>query len=138
MNVEFIISAIIGVCAGGFAAAGLFAFITTLNIMMRLAHVTHTADHIHWYENGVILGAVLGTVCYCYPFILPIGALGTAVFGVFAGIFTGCLVGAVAEILNAFPVFFRRMRLHQGVMWVVAALAFGKFVGVLIQYFGAL
>ena len=47
------------------------------------------------------------------------------------------LIGSIF-VLNAFPVFFRRLRLHQGVLWVIVALAFGKFVGVLIQYFGAL
>lgn len=138
MNVEFVVTAILGVCAGGFVAAGLFAFITTLGIVMRLAQVTHTAGYLRCYENCVVLGAVVGSLLYCYPVILHGGWAGVTVFGLFAGIFTGCLVGAVAEILNAFSVFFRRMRLHQGIIWVIAALAFGKCIGVLIQYFGAL
>ena len=138
MNAEYVVQVIIGLCAGGFAAAGLFAFITTLGIVMRLAQITHTADHLCFYENCVIAGAITGTVVDCFRISIYLGSLGTAVFGLFSGVFVGCLVGAVAEILNAFPVFFRRLRLHQGISWVIIALAVGKCVGVLIQYFGAL
>ena len=137
MSVEYVVQVIFGLCAGGFAAAGLFAFITTLGIVMRLAQVTHTADHICLYENCIVVGAIVGTVVDCFQVSLNIGSIGAVLFGLFSGVFVGCLVGAVAEILNAFPVFFRRLHLHQGIAWVIMALAFGKFVGILIQYFGA-
>ena len=56
-------------------------------------------------------------------------------FGLFAGVFTGCLIGAVAEILNAFPIMFRRIGLKEGTAIVVLMLAAGKFTGVILQFF---
>ena len=66
MSIEYVVQVIFGLCAGGFAAAGLFAFITTLGIVMRLAQITHTADHICLYENCIVVGAIVGTVIDCF------------------------------------------------------------------------
>ncbi len=136
MAVEILIQIIIGISAGGFISAGLFTFIVTLGIITRLIQVSHTAKQLHLYENAVILGAITGTCFYSFSVHLALGTMGVFIFGLFAGIFTGCLVGAVAEILDAFPIFFRRLHLHQGVKFVVVVLAVGKLIGVLIQYFG--
>lgn len=127
--------AVMGLCAGAFVAAGLFTFIATLGIVTRLAQVTHTAAYIHYFENSFIAGGIVGNLFWLYQKTIPLGSVGLAFLGLFGGIFTGCLVGAVAEILNAFPIFFRRLDLKTGTALVVAALAAGKCVGVLCQYF---
>ncbi len=126
---------VMGLCAGAFVAAGLFTFIVSLGIVTRLAQVTRTAAYIHYFENSFIAGGIVGNLFWLYQRTIPLGSVGLGLLGLFGGIFTGCLVGAVAEILNAFPIFFRRMDLKAGTALVVAALAGGKLVGVLCSYF---
>ena len=62
-------------------------------------------------------------------------AVGLIVSGLFFGIFTGCFIGAIAEILNAFPIFMHRVGLKTGIAAIIAALAAGKFIGVWFYYF---
>ena len=125
----------LGLCAGAVVAAGLFTFISTLGIVTRLSQVTRTAGFIHWYENSFIAGGIIGNLLWIYRPQVLFGGAGLLFFGLFGGIFTGCLIGAIAEILNAFPIFFRRLDLKAGTALVVAALAVGKLLGVVLQYF---
>lgn len=126
---------VMGLCAGAFVAAGLFTFIVSLGIVTRLAQVTRTAAYIHYFENSFIAGGIVGNLFWLYHRTIPLGNVGLGLLGLFGGIFTGCLVGAVAEIVNAFPIFFRRLDLKVGTTMVVGALALGKLVGVLCSYF---
>ncbi len=128
--------AVVGFCAGIAVSAGLFAFIATLGIITRLAQVTRTASAIHWYETCFIAGGIMGNLLWLYGVPVPAGAAGLLCTGLFCGIFTGCLTGAIAEILDAFPVFFRRINLKTGTAFVIAAMAVGRFLGVLARYFG--
>ena len=127
---------IFGLCAGTIVAAGLFTFIATLGIVTRLAQVTRTAAWIHWYENSFILGGIAGNMLWLFHIPVKAGAAGLAVSGLFCGIFTGCFIGAIAEILNAFPIFFHRLDIKTGIALFIASLAVGKFLGVILQYFG--
>ena len=103
-----------GLCAGMVVAAGLFTFISTLGIVTRLAQITRTANWLHWYENGFIAGGILGNLLWIFSVPLVTGAVGLIVSGLFFGIFTGCFIGAIAEILNAFPIFMHRVGLKTG------------------------
>lgn len=125
---------VLGLSAGVVVAAGLFTFIATLGIVTRLAQVTRTAGWIHGYENSFMAGGIFGNLLWIYGPDLPVGTAGLLLYGLFSGIFTGCLIGAIAEILNAFPIFFRRLNLKTGTAFVVAALAAGKLLGVILQY----
>lgn len=121
--------------AGGvLVAAGIFTLMTSLGIVTRLAQITRTADHIHRYENAVIIGALAGHILWMHQLKLHLKIPGLILFALFSGIYVGCLIGAIAEILDAFPIFFRRMKLKTGAAFVIAALALGKFFGVIIQY----
>lgn len=51
------------------------------------------------------------------------------VYGISAGIFVGSIAVALAEILNTFPITFRRMGLKVGLFWVMLAMAAGKVAG---------
>ena len=127
---------VFGLCAGTIVAAGLFTFIATLGIVTRLSQVTRTAAWIHWYENSFILGGILGNLLWIFNISVPAGAAGLAIPGLLFGVFTGCFIGAIAEILNAFPIFLHRLNLKTGIALFIAALAVGKFIGVILQYFG--
>ena len=53
-----------------------------------------------------------------------------------AGIFVGSIAVALAEILNTFPITFRRMGLKVGLFWVMLAMAAGKVAGSLYYFLG--
>jgi stage V sporulation protein AB len=125
---------LIGFSGGIMVAAGLFTLTTSLGIMTRLAQISHTAGYIHKYEMAVAAGAVVGNWVWMYHPGLLLGVVGLVIFGSLAGIYVGCLIGAIAEILNAFPVFLRRMKIHEKIGWLILALAAGKVAGVWIQF----
>lgn len=128
------LSVLIGFSGGVMVAAGLFTLTTSLGIMTRLAQLSHTAGYIHKYEMTVAVGAVAGNLLWMYRPFFGFGLPGMVLFGMLSGIYVGCLIGAIAEILNAFPVFFRRMKIHEKIGWVLLALAIGKVLGVWIQF----
>ena len=51
------------------------------------------------------------------------------------GIFVGCIAVALAEILNTFPIIFRRFQIKEGLSWIMLFMAFGKCAGA-FWYFG--
>ena len=63
-----------------------------------------------------------------------IGTLIQIVFGLFAGIFVGCLALAIAEMLNTIPVFARRIGFRHGLGVAILAVALGKLAGSLIYF----
>lgn len=161
----------IGFSGGILVAAGLFALITSLGIITRLAQVSHSAYLLIFYENVVIAGTILGNVLWLYMSItgnesmsdvgagiltaMNRGILGVVgkmlsqtiwcavfsntcdiIFGLLSGIYVGCMIGAIAEILDAFPIFFRRLSIEHAGSLIVIVLALGKVIGVLLQYFG--
>lgn len=128
------ILAFFGLCSGVAVAAGVFALILSIGVVNRLAGKTHTAKHILLYEDSILLGAIAGSVISLFPVTLPFGAAGELIFGLFAGMFTGCLAITLAEELNVIPVLFRRTRLSRGVGLVILSIALGKTAGSLLQF----
>ena len=55
-------------------------------------------------------------------------------FGLFAGIFVGCLALAIAEMLDTIPVFARRIRFRHGLGIAVLFVAAGKAAGSLFYF----
>ncbi len=130
---------VFGLCGGGLVAAGLFAFINILGLVPRLAARTHTASRIHCYEDVIVAGAVFGNLVNLHEISLSwIPFLDTWLFrgvlGGFSGIFVGCLVMSLAEILDALPTMSRRIHLAVGLQYIIASLAVGKMVGALAYY----
>ena len=56
------------------------------------------------------------------------------IYGLFAGIFVGCLALAIAEMLDSIPIFARRMKFRHGVGIVILCMAIGKTIGSLIYF----
>lgn len=129
-----IILAVLGLSAGTAAAAGLFSFISGLGVVSDFADRTHTGKHILLYETSVALGGSLGNIFYIYQIPAAGGGILLALFGLFAGIFTGCWAMALAEILNIFPVFIRRIKLFQCIPYIILAMAAGKGLGALLFF----
>ena len=136
---------------GLLSSAGVFTVFVTVGLVPRLADKTHTATNIISYENSIVAGAILGCVFSVYPNLFEkiIGRFALtniegweiwgnsilAIFGIFAGIFVGCIAIAIAEMLNTIPIFTRRISLGKGVGIVLLCLALGKTMGSLIYFY---
>lgn len=129
MLIKNICAAFIGLSGGFVVAGGVFSFIVMIGIITRLASRTGLAHKITLFETMVILGGVLGNIADVFDIGIPFSYVGITIFGLFSGIFTGCLAVSLAEVLNVIPIFARRANLKVGIAFVVAALALGKGIG---------
>lgn len=135
MWVSQILLAVIGLSAGFTVAAGLFSFIISLGIVSDFADRTHTGEHLMLYENSVALGGILGNIFFLYKISIPYGEWLVFIFGIFAGIFAGCWAMALAEILNVFPIFVRRIKLLKSIPYIIVGMALGRGIGALIFFY---
>ncbi len=121
----------------------MIALLTTLGFVSRtIARLQLAKDTMHW-ENVIILGSLSG--CLFIGFLnrapvlfllLPgiagrvfakgLGLLALVLIGICAGIYVGCQAMALAEILNMFPILFRRVKLQMGLSFAILAIALGK------------
>ncbi len=149
---EKIILGVVGLAGGLGVSGGVFTSLIAVGLIPRFAGKTHTAKHIFLYEEMVVCGTILGgLISVFFPFLDIVGLAGRVpvlkevypyiavviliIFGLFAGIFVGCLALAIAEMLDSIPIFSRRMKFRHGVGIVILCMAIGKTVGSLI-YFG--
>lgn len=126
---------LIGFSAGITVAAGVFAFITMIGIIPRLAAKTNTAKNILLYEDIVLIGGTIGNIMIIYKCDIPLKIIGIGLFGLFSGIFTGCLAMSLAEVLNVIPIFMNRLKINKGLSYFIIALAIGKGVGAFYQLY---
>jgi len=130
MWTERMILCFMGLVSGAATAAGTFAFIIIIGVVPRLIGKCHRAAGTMIFENAIMLGASIGCVWSVFPqMVIPIGSIGLVMYGLSAGIFVGCLAIALAEILDTFPILFRRFRIKQGLFWIILCLAIGKMCG---------
>lgn len=125
---------IIGLAAGAAVAGGEIALIVKIGVIPRLACFTRTAKKVFIYEDSLLLGALAGSVLSFMSIRLPFGVTGLAVYGLFSGIFLGCMVVALAEVLNVFPIIFRRAHIKKGAGFVILSMAMGKLLGSLLYF----
>lgn len=142
-------------CGAGFgllAAAGVFTVLVAVGLIPRFAGKTHTGGKVILYEEMVIAGTVLGGFVsvferYCHfgdmalragmseAVLKVIGNVVMIIFGIFAGMFIGCLALAIAEMLDSIPIFARRVGFRHGLGIAICAMAAGKFLGSLLYFF---
>ena len=95
---------------------------------------------VMYVENAIICGILFGTLLSLFiwqkQWLLAIwGRVLLAVFGISAGIFVGCTAVALAEILDTFPIFFRRVRLDEKFcVQLLFCMAIGKTCGSLFYF----
>ena len=148
--------ALIGVSAGLIVSAGVFTVLISVGLIPRFAGKMHVADKVFVLEEMVICGTLAGSFFSIYSrwamigtFVLEhalfgveategvwrlAGTLIQIIFGLFAGIFVGCLALAIAEMLNTIPVFVRRIGFRHGLGIAILAVAFGKLIGSVIYF----
>ena len=134
MWIKQIFLAFIGLASGAAIAAGVFSFIISVGVVPRIIGKSRTAADIIAYENTVILCGTVGNIVSLFTPGLFGGIWSVMLFGLSAGIFTGCLAVALAEILNTFPIMFRRFGIKEGLTWIMFSMALGKMAGALYFY----
>lgn len=136
MLIRHVFLGLCGLVAGVGVSAGTFAFLIVIGVIPRMiGKCNRAAETIH-FENAIICGGILGNIVSVFPGIsLPFGPFLLCLYGFSAGIFVGCIAVALAEILNTFPILFRRMHLKEGLSWVMLAMALGKSVGSFWYFF---
>jgi len=145
-----------GVSFGLLSSAGVFTVLVAVGLVPRFAGKSHTARRLVLYEEMVIFGTLLGCVLsifarYCqfgawwqnrFPEQLPLwlgaGTFLQAVYGLFAGMFIGCLALAIAEMLDSIPIFSRRISFRHGIGLAVLGIALGKLCGSLLYFWAEL
>lgn len=134
MILKQILLGLIGLSSGFAIAGGMFAVVLSIGVVNRLAGKTHTAQHILIYEDSILLGAIAGNLVSVFNLSVPIGIWGELLFGVFSGMFTGCLAIALTEVLQVFPVLMRRIHIRKGLGLILISMALGKTIGSLLQF----
>lgn len=143
---------ILGGSYGLLAAAGVFTVLVAVGLVPRFAGKTHTAKKVFLYEEMVVAGAIVGCFISIFPELSQIGAfwqqhfpglssvwrvlglLFQGIYGVFSGMFIGCLALAIAEMLDSIPIFSRRISFRHGIGLAVLSMAFGKLCGSLFYF----
>lgn len=144
---------IVGGSYGLLSAAGVFTVFVTVGLIPRFAGKTHTARYVVLYEELVVFGTFAGCFAtvfsrYCgfgsflqqsFPERLQLWyALGMVlqlVFGLFSGMFVGCLALAIAEMLDSIPIFARRISFRHGLGLAILCVAIGKLCGSLLYFY---
>lgn len=139
MLIKEIFLSLVGLAAGFAVSAGTFAFIIVIGVIPRMIGKCNRAEETLHFENAIILGGILGNIVSVFLKIrLPFGPLLLCAYGLSAGIFVGCIAVALAEILNTFPIMFRRMGLKEGLSYVMVVMALGKMLGSLYFFLNRL
>lgn len=144
------ISLILTIAAAGFGAlvsAGVLTVLISVGLIPRFIQRTGTACKELMYENFIVLGTILGCLFSVFPPELNLGKeIGgglLAFCGFFGGIFEGCVAIAVAEMLDALPIFQRRAEKRmsnqmKGIRPFIAAVALGKLAGSLWYFYNGI
>lgn len=143
---------LMGVSFGIMSAAGVFTILLVVGLVPRFAGKTHTGRYVVIYEEAVIAGTVTGCFFSIFPEFGRWGSwlqeqfpslqqvwsgLGISLlilFGLFCGIFVGCLALAIAEMLDSIPIFARRIHFRKGIGLVLLSIAAGKLAGSLFYF----
>lgn len=132
---------ICGLSFGALASAGVFTVLATVGLVPRFAGKSHVARHIIALEEAVIWGTALGGAASVFykkfgEALLPYlpGQILLIIFGLFAGMFVGCLALAIAEMLNSIPIFSRRIGFRHGLGVAILCVALGKIAGSLFYF----
>lgn len=134
MWAEQILLGIIGFSSGAVIAGGMFSFLIGLGLISIFADRTHTGKYILMYEDSITLGGILFNIFFIYQITIPAGDIFLAVLGMFSGIFVGCWAMALADILNVFPIFIRRLKIVRTIPYLIIGLSLGKTAGALIYF----
>lgn len=136
---------------GLLSAAGVFTVLVAVGLVPRFAGKTHTGKMVILYEEMVIAGTTIGSFFSIFERYSRLGewvmsagvseriwqisgSVLLGAYGIFGGMFVGCLALAIAEMLDSIPIFARRIGFRHGMGIAVTAMAAGKIGGSLLYF----
>ncbi|MDR2888578.1 MAG: stage V sporulation protein AB [Lachnospiraceae bacterium] len=155
MWIKQIFLALCGFSFGIVCSAGVFTVLVAVGLIPRFAGKFHVAKHILVLEEMVVFGTIAGGLLSIFPLFSGLGdwvlsgrlfggatgmiwqVIGSIIcgaFGMFAGMFVGCLALAIAEMLDSIPIFARRTGFREGIGIVIMVIALGKLGGSLLYF----
>lgn len=142
---DWIVLGLGGFAFGLLSSAGVFTVLSAVGLIPRFVGSTHSAKEIWLYENMVIIGTISGGMYSVFSEEWNLGLLAGNIFprvlwqvignillvaiSLFAGMFTGCLALAIAEMLDSIPILTRRISYRHGLGIMVLGIALGKMIG---------
>lgn len=134
MIIKLAIVVFIGLAGGLAVGAGFVAFLSVLGIIPRLTQLSKTGKMIHFYEWGVVIGAVAGVTASLRNPVLGISAYFLIPLGLTGGVFYGMLAAGLTEVLNVLPILAKRMGVDGKILSLLMAIVLGKIFGSLFQW----
>lgn len=131
---------LVGLCAGTGIAAGTFAFLFVIRVIPRMIQKAKLEHKVIYIENVVFRGIMFGTLLSLFSWkkkwlFTLLGRSVLTLMGLSSGIFIGCFAVALAEILDTFPIFFRRLHIKDDFGTVlIFVMAAGKMLGSLFFF----
>ena len=120
---------------GGLIVGGAFAaFVSMLEIIPRLVHISRTHQHKILYQNAFTFGVIMFTILYFFEYNIKLNNIAIAIIGLIFGTFTGIFSSALAEVLNVIPVMAKKLKLKDDLKIIIYALLFGKVAGSLYYW----
>jgi len=129
-----VLSIVFGFSSGVVVSGAVFAFITVVGVVPRMAEKTATIGRVRLYEESIMFGGIAGTVVMFFEFHLPIGRVLAALLSFCGGMFFGALAMSLAEVLDVIPILTRRGKVERGMYYFILAIAIGKLIGSLMYY----
>lgn len=140
MLLKSVILIVLGLSSGIGVAAGTFAFFVVIRVLPRMIQKAKINHKIIFIENIVIRGTMFGTILSLFMWrkkwlYFLLGKTMLTIYGLSAGVFAGCISVALAEILDTFPIFFRRLKLKEYLAeGFIFVMALGKMIGSLFYF----
>lgn len=125
---------ILGFGAGVVVAGGVVAFISIIGVVPLMAYRSKTGFAMMWYENAIMIGSVLGSIFSMWQIRLPYYPIVVIILLFAFGMFIGCLIIALAEVLDVLPIINRRIHIRKAITLIIVALAIGKLIGSLCYW----
>lgn len=125
---------ILGFGAGVVVAGGVVAFISIIGVIPLMAYRSKTGFAMMWYENAIMIGSVLGSIFSMWQIRLPYYPIVVIILLFAFGMFIGCLIIALAEVLDVLPIINRRIHIRKAITLIIVALAIGKLIGSLCYW----
>lgn len=121
--------------SGGLIVGGAFAaFVSMLEIIPRLVHISRTHQYKIVYQNAFTFGVITFTILYFFDYNIKLNNMAVGLIGLTLGTFTGIFSSALAEVLNVIPVMAKKLKLKDDLKIIIYALLFGKVVGSLYYW----
>lgn len=134
MWINYVWLLVLGVGAGAVTAAGYFAILAVVGVITRFANFSGTASHIKLYEKMLCAGGVFGNLIWIFGSPIKLFSGIGILYGVLTGVFVGCFLVSLAEMVKGLPVFMRKAGLKKGLSAIIISLALGKSLGSMFYF----